>query len=384
MRVRVTGLKEYKDRHGKLRRYYRRKGAPSVAISTDLKGAALVAEINRLDALYKPMAPVAGTLRILIDEYKARSAHWKALRGRTQADYERVFKALAPALDNDLKRFTAPVIAHMRDKARDQNGFKFANQLVVCLRMIFAFGVEYGHMRDNPAEAIGPVARPADLPEANRPWTPAEAVAAMTAPIYLAAPIAVAAYLGIREGDIIALSKAALAERLLGLTTSKTRRALELPVCDDLWAILKAYLAWRETFWAAKLAKAEAKGSREVIQDLAMTLFVNSRGKPWTADGFRTSWGKWRDDLLEAKKIGPGLTFHGARHGVATILAESGFEAEKVKHLLGHGSETITEHYSRRAKRRTMLKGMADAVQSAYRAAGKNVVTLDQKRNKSV
>lgn len=384
MRVRVTGLKEYKDRHGKLRRYYRRKGAPPVAISVDLKGAALVAEIARLDALYKPLAPIAGTLRILIDEYKAKSQHWKGLRDRTQTDYERVFKSLAPALDNDLKRFTAPVIAHMRDKARDEKGFKFANQLVVCLKAIFAFGVEYGHMRGNPAKDVGPVARPADLPEANRPWAPAEAVAAMGAPIYVAAPVAVAAYLGIREGDIIAMSKAALAERLLSLTTSKTRRALELPVCDDLWTILKTYLAWRDALWAAKRARAEAKGSREIIQDLAMTLFVNSRGKPWTADGFRTSWGKWRDDLVEAKKVQPGMTFHGARHTVATILAESGFEAEKVKHLLGHGSETITEHYSRRAKRRAMLKEMADAVQTAYRAAGTNVVVLGQMRNGSV
>lgn len=160
-----------------------------------------------------------------IDEYKSRSAHREGLRERTQTDYERVFKALTPALDNDLKRFTAPVIAHMRDKARDQSGFKFANQLVVCLRMLFAFGVEYGHMRESSAEAISPVARPADLPEANRPWAPAEAVTAMGAPIYLAAPIAVAAYLGIREGDIIAMSKAALADQLLSLTTSKTRRA---------------------------------------------------------------------------------------------------------------------------------------------------------------
>lgn len=80
--------------------------------------------------------------------------------------------------------------------------------------------------------------------------------------------------------------------------------------------------------------------------------------------------GKWRDDLLEAKKTAPGFTFHGGRHTIATILAESGFDGYKVKHLLDHGSETITEHYSRSAKRRAMLKKMADAVQAAHRAAG--------------
>lgn len=380
MRVRVTGLKEYTDRHGKLRRYYRRKGAPSVAISVDLKGAALVAEIARLDALYKPLAPVAGTLRILIAEYKAKSAHWKALRGRTQVDYERVLAALSPALDNDLSRFTAPVIAHMRDKARDEKGFKFANQLVVCLRMIFAFGVEYGHIKGNPAKDIRPVARPTELPDANRPWDPAEAVELLKAPIYIAAPLAMAAYLGIREGDILKLPRTALAERLLSLTTSKTRRSLELPVCDDLWAILLRFQKWRSAYWQAQ----QKKYPNLTIADMATTMFVNSRGKPWTSDGFRTSWGKWRDDLLEAKRIAPGITFHGGRHTVATLLADAGFEGDKVKHLLGHGSETITEHYSRRAKRRAMLKEMADTVQEAYRAAGGNVVQLDQKRNESV
>jgi integrase len=380
MRVRVTGIKEYTDRHGRRRRYYRRKGAPSVAISMDLKGAALVAEIARLDALYKPLTPVAGTLRILIQEYKAKSQHWKGLRERTQADYERVFTSLAPVLDQDLKRFTTPVLVHMRDRARDKHGFKFANQTTVCMKMLFTFGVEYGHMRDNPAKDVSPVARPATLAEANRPWAAEEAAELLRAPIYLAGPIAMAAYLGIREGDILKMPRSALQERLVVLTTSKTRRSLELPVCDDLWTILTSFSKWRAEHWEAQ----QAKRPSEIINDLAMTLFVNSRGRPWTPDGFRTSWGKWRDTLLEQGKVAPGITFHGARHTVATILAEAGYEGEKVKHLLGHGSETITEHYSRRAKRRSMLKEMADTVQNAYRDQGEKVVPMDRKRNESV
>lgn len=251
-------------------------------------------------------------------------------------------------------------------------------KVLVSLGKVFAFGVEYGHTPTNPTTDISNVARPADLPDANRPWTPDEAVAILAAPIHLAAPIAMAAYLGLREGDIIKMSKGALAERLLSLTTSKTRRPLELPVCDDLWAILKRYSAWREALWDERRRKAAAKNSREDIQDLVMTMFVNSRGKAWTADGFRTSWGKWRDELAEAKRIAPGITFHGARHGVATVLAECGYEPQQVKHLLGHGSETMTEHYQRRAKRRGMLKDMTDAVQMAYRQVGKStVVGLD-------
>jgi integrase len=381
MLVRIVGVKTYTDRHGKLRRYYRRKGCPSIPLDPTLEGNALAAEVSRLDALYKPFAARAGTLILLIQAYKAKADHWKGLRERTQQDYDRVLDYLAPVYAQALVNFTPPVIAGMRDAARDAHGFKFANQMLISLKMVFAFGVEYGHMATNPAADIAPVARPKGLPEANRPWAPEEAIELMKAPIYLAAPIAIAAYLGLREGDILKAAQTAIddQQRLLRLTTSKTRRTVELPVCDDLWSILLRFRKWRAHYWAEQ----QKKRPRENVQDLATTLFVNSRGKPWTADGFRTSWGKWRDSRVEAGKVGAGITFHGARHGVATILAECGFEAHQVKHLLGHGSETMTEHYQRRAKRRGMLKDMTEAVQMAYRLGGENVVQLGQVGNGS-
>lgn len=379
--VKIVGVKQYTDRHGKLRRYYRRKGCPSVAIDPNLSDTQLAAEVARLDALYKPFAMRAGTLRLLIAEYQGKSAHWKGLRERTQKDYQRVFDLLGEAQDHALDRFTPPVVASLRDKANQAHGFKFANQMLVTLGKVFAYGIEYGHCSSNPVTDVAPVARPKSLPDANRPWRPIEAVELMRAPIYLAAPIAVAAYLGLREGDILSMSSGAITERLLTFTTSKTRRALELPVCDDLWSLLVRYQRWRRELWEERRRKAKARNSREEIQDLVMTMFVNSRGKAWTPDGFRTSWGKWRDELEKAGKIEPGITFHGGRHTVATILAECGYEPQQVKHLLGHGSETMTEHYQRRAKRRGMLKEMTDAVQMAYRVADGNVVPLDGIRN---
>ncbi len=372
MRVRVTGIKQYRDRHGTWRRYYRRKGAPSVPISMDLKGQALAAEIARLDALYKPLAPVAGTLRVLISEYQAKSEHWKGLRTRTQKDYERVFEWLGKSQDFALVAITTPALVALRDKARDQHGFKFANQVITTLKMVYSFGRQYGHVKANPTEGIDAAKRPETLPEANRPWRPEEAVAILEGmPIHLRGPVAVAAYLGARLGDCIKVASTAHKDGLLSFTTSKTRRALELPVCDDLSAILGEYRVWRADLFA--------KANRV---DNAVPLFVNTRGKPWTEDGFKTSFGKARDALLEAEKIGPGITFHGARHGVATILADAGFE-EKVKHLLGHGAETMTEHYQRRAKRRGMLHDMTEAVQEAYRTARPNVIQLARVENES-
>ena len=377
MLVKIVGIKRYKDRHGKERLYYRRKGCPAVPIDPSLSGTQIAAEVARLDALYKPLAMRAGTLRVLIADYQEKSAHWKGLRERTRQDYQRVFDLLGDTRDHALPRFTPPVIAALRDKAAGAHGFKFANQVLVTLKQVFAYGVEYDHCQVNPVADISTVARPSDLPDANRPWTPEETIELLKAPMHIAAPIAMAAYLGLREGDILKMSRLSIAERTLSLTTSKTRRAIELPVCDDLWSILLRFQKWRAAYWADQ----QRKRPNEVVEDLVTTMFVNSRGKPWTPDGFRTSWGKWRDQLLESEKIGPGVTFHGARHGVATVLAECGFEAQQVKHLLGHGSETMTEHYQRRAKRRGMLKDMTEAVQQAYRLGGENVVQLGRSEN---
>lgn len=365
--VRVVGLKQYKDRHGKDRRYHRKSGTP---IDPKLKGTALAAEVDRLDRLYAAMQPVAGTLRSLIVAYKEKSAHWAGLRERTRKDYERVFKWLGTAMDSPLVQYKTPIVVALRDKAHKRHGFKFANQVLITLKMVFAFGVEYDHVKVNPVVDVSAIQRPADLPDANLPWEPLEAIKFVDGlPWHLKGPTALAAYLALREGDIVAVSRAALPGWVLDIVTSKTRRRLELPICDDLAEILAGYAEWR-----AGLFK-KLNRSDNVVQ-----LFVNSRGQPWTLDGFKTSFGKARDSAVTAGEVTPGSTFHGLRTTVATILADEEFDASQTKHLLGHGAETMTEHYQRRAKRRKLLEAMTDRVQQVYRnAKNPNVIPIESR-----
>lgn len=368
--VRIPGIKEYTS-NGRRYRYHRLSRTP---IDSSLSGLALAAEIDRLDRLHKPLQPVAGTLRGVVMAYREKSEHWARLRPRTRVDYERVFRWLGKAMDEPVIRFRPTTIVGLRDKAKRQHSYKFANQLLVVLRAIFSYAVEYGLADANPTRDVAQSARPEGLPEANRPWTPAEAVAMLDGvPKILRGPVALAAYLGLREGDVLALSRRAYADGMIKLTTSKTRRSLELPVCADLATILAEAQAERTAFC-----------KRKKRSDDATTLFVTSRGRPWTSDGFKTSFGRARDALLKAEVIAPGLTFHGARHGVATLLADEGFEASQTKHLLGHGAETMTEHYSRRAKRRKPLLDMAETIERCYRAARGNVVDLAAARGQNL
>lgn len=49
----------------------------------------------------------------------------------------------------------------------------------------------------------------------------------------------------------------------------------------------------------------------------ATTLLVNSRGRPWTENGFRVSVFKLLHQLKREKLVQKGLTIHGLRHTVA-------------------------------------------------------------------
>lgn len=352
MMVRIVGVQRFKDRYGRTHMYYRRKGAPRVRLDPALDGAALAAEVARLDCLHIEPKARAGTLRQLIIAYRTDSNHWRGLRERTRKDYERVFTWLGSALDEPIFEITAPEVAKTRDKARDQHEPKFANQVVTCLKMVFRHGVEYGLTTVNPA--IGLSKATGGNKRVNRPWRAAEVVAAMDgAPIGLAAGIAIAAYAGVREGDICALPRNCVDGDWIGFVQGKTRRPHEAYLGPDLRAVLSQIPAHEAT-----------------------TLLVSSKGTPWTVEGFKTAFDRRRAQLVKAGRIRSGLTFHGLRHTGATILEEHGYEESQTKHFLGHGPKTVSGHYGRSASRRKVVEEMSMVIAEEYRKARGNVVPI--------
>ena len=88
----------------------------------------------------------------------------------------------------------------------------------------------------------------------------------------------------------------------------------------------------------------------------ALTLCANSRGQPWTQSGFSCSFRKAIKQLEAEGSVGEGLTFHGLRHTVATVLAESGANAEDIAAVLGQRTSQMANHYSREADRSRSTK----------------------------
>ena len=334
--IRVKGFQIFYDRHGRLRCYHRRTRIAVDLQAAPIGSAAFLAECARITALETAAGPPRpGTLGKLIAGYRASPA-FQDLATRTQADYQRVFDYLKPIVDTALVRFDRPLVVRVRDKAAAKGGRRFGTYVKQVLSLVFAWGLERGYLTVNPAEGIKNIRRPSGTPRANRPWSDKERFAVLeAAPWHLKVPIGLGMFAGLREGDALRLTKSAYDGKTLEIRTAKTGRILSWPVPAALKGILNAAPAHD-----------------------AVTIAATSRGRPWTQSGFRASWRTLKAGLEAAGVVAPGLTFHGLRHTVGTILAEEGFDDRTIADVLGHATEAMARHYSREADRTRKMKGV--------------------------
>ena len=129
---------------------------------------------------------------------------------------------------------------------------------------------------------------------------------------------------GQRQGDLIRLPWKSYDGAWLQLKQQKTGRRVAIPVSQDL------------------------KMTIEAIPHLSPIILTATHGRPWTSDGFRTSWAK----ATKKAKI-TGLTFHDLRGTAVTRLAECGCTEAEIASITGHslGSvSAILDRYLARTK----------------------------------
>lgn len=129
---------------------------------------------------------------------------------------------------------------------------------------------------------------------------------------------------GQRQGDILKLPWSAWSGGWINLRQGKGGRHVAIPVTADLRSVLDG------------------------IPRLSPVILTNSRGLPWTGDGFRTSWGK------ACAKAGIGdLHFHDLRGTAVTRLFEAGCEIGEIAAITGHTlktAEAILDRYLARTR----------------------------------
>jgi integrase len=269
--------------------------------------------------------PAPGTLHSAIADYKA-SRDFQDLAPRTRKDYlrhianiEQVFASLP------LAAFDSPKIFRVFLKWRDglPGGACQADYAFRVLMRICSWTREQGLIDWRPPARIKPLYH-AD--RAERVWM-AEQIAAFRAVCSdeLWRAMVLALETGQRQGDLLLLPWSAYGDgSWITLRQNKGGRRVQIPVTQDLRTVLAG------------------------VKRVSPVILTNSRGRPWTADGFRTSW--WK----ASKAAGiEDLTFHDLRGTAVLRLAEAGCTNPEIAAITGHSFksvEVILERYLPRSR----------------------------------
>jgi len=306
MRVHLKGIHRVKMRltSGETRVYYYAwRGGPRIDAQPGTP------EFIRLfnEAHARLRQPRAGTMMTLIAEYKG-SAEFRRLAPSTTRAYLGYIKMIEDQfgdlpLDalNDLRirgEFKA-----WRD--RYDNTPRTADYLWTCLARILSFSKDRGLIRTNPCTGGGRLYK-AD--RSDKVWTDADVTAFLKiAPPEMALALMLALWTGQRQGDLLALPWSSYDGSRFQLRQSKTKRRLVVPAGEPLRALL---------------ARTERRSPM---------ILTTQRGKPWTSDGFRSSW------AAACGKAGiKGLTFHDLRGSAVVRLALADATVPQIATFTGH------------------------------------------------
>jgi integrase len=268
------------------------------------------------------------------------------------SDFQAVFDYMKPIADTPLVRFDKPLIVRIRDKAAQDKGRKFANDVKARFSSVFGWGAERGYIAGNPASGIKDIRRRKDAPDANRPWADEERDAVLAAcPAHIRPAIALMMFTGLGPRDALALPRSFYKANEIATKRSKTGEPVFWPCPAPLSAILA-----------------------EAPRHDAITLCANSRGRPWTLNGFQASWATLKAKLKADGLIGPDLTLYGLRHTVAVILREIGMDERTIADALGQKTIEMARHYAKGADLRPKMRGVVRSFEQE----------LDKRKTKTV
>jgi integrase len=337
-RVRIRGIKVYRSR-GKLYAYHRATGA---RFRSPPGTPEFFAELAAIEAKTSKAKEKPGTWGGLVFAYKSSPHFQGELKPRTKRDYNRVFDWLSALSDMPLAKITRPFIHSLRDKVHVQRKRRFANYVLAVVSAVFSFGIEHGLAHENPVSRVKKIRRPKELPRANRPWTNEEWKAVTeSVPKHMLAPIMLCGLLGWREGEAISAPRTAYNEKTgeLVRTSAKSGMPVKTGTPKQVAAALEA-----------------------LFPHAATTLLVSSTGRPWTLNGFRSSFFRLIGKLEEKGQVGPDLTCHGLRHFRATRLREAGFDKQTIADFLGQETTGMAGYYSRDADLKEKMRKVVEYI----------------------
>ena len=331
MIVRLKGVKKVRSK-GHTYYYHRRSMTRLPGQPSSPEFVRALSSLNRTSST-SPSTP--HSLGSLIAQYRS-SPEFAALAPATRATYQRVFDGLKGLDGMPLTQVTTDFLYKLRDKKHVERKRSFTNMMLIVLRLVFAWGKKRQHCKTNPAIDVDLIRRPRNTPTKNRPWRPEELATVLEeAAPRLRVPVALAAYTGLRVGDVLRATWGCYDGHAIEARAQKTNTLIWVPAHPRLREVLAA-----------------APKTHERI-------VIGSKGEPLSRSGLSVEFYRLLARLREEGRVGPGLSFHGLRHTLGTAIIEAGGTRAMAKAVLGHETEQSSEHYSRTADRRQLA---ADAM----------------------
>jgi integrase len=320
--LRIKGLKRYRSK-GRWYAYHRKTG---IRLKAEFGTGGFIAELASIERKLKTTEALPGTLGLLFCSYR-KSPAFTDLAPASRQGYGRMMNLLKPLDTMPLVELSSQFVARLRDRVAAKHGRRQANYVMAVISVAFEHGKEHGIVSENPVKGVKRVKRARDAKSANRPWTLDECRTVINSiPEQLRMPVALGMFTGLRKGDVLALTKAAIRNGRIWRRTNKTGQEVSIPVHPDLAHLLAA-----------------------APRHDAITIAATTKGTPWTESGFNSSFIKAMTALKRDGKIGDGLTFHGLRHTVGTLLVEAGYDLDTVRRWLGQKTLAMAIHYSETA-----------------------------------
>jgi integrase len=331
-RKRPPFVELWRDRHGKIRCYFRKERGPRVSLPSTIGSDEFNASYQA--ALSGQLAPVrerqtrgaADTIHALVISYK-QSAAYRALRETTKVGYASRIETLRTIHGHrtvaGLSR--ERIISAILQPYADRPGA--ALSILKMLRVLIRHAIDVGWLKHDPSLGIK---RPKT--QEIRSWTDAEIEAFETRwPIGTKQRLAFALmlYTGQRRSDVHRMTWADVSGSTIRVVQQKTRRKLVIPLHYELRKVLAAT-------------------EREHV-----TIINTEYGKPYTVDGFS----QWMRDAITAAGLPLDCQPHGLRKAAGRRLAEAGCSANEIMSVLGHQTLAEAERYTRDADQAHLATG---------------------------
>jgi integrase len=332
-RIRLDYVHEFLDRHGRVRRYFRRSGfnqvpLPGLPGSVEFMAAyqaALSGDTVRPIEIGAGRAK-AGTVAALTAAY-LNSIAFGNLAPETQRSRRGILERFRA--EHGEKRVTLLGRQHVERMLAAKAAIpSAARNFLNALRVLMQFAIETGIRSDDPTVGVKRVKL---RTEGFRTWTEDDIGAFEAAhPIGTRARLALTLllYTGQRRSDVIRIGRQHVRGGAIHVRQQKTGAELAIPMHANLKAVLDATLSEHLTF------------------------LTTAQGKPFTAAGFTN----WFHDMCKEAGLSKGTSAHGLRKAACRRLAEAGCSTNEIAAISGHSSLREVERYTKAADQARMAR----------------------------